>query len=553
MKCFLIDDLDQGLLMPPSLHDWLPENHLARFVVDLVDTLDLSAFYRSYEEKDGRGQAAYHPVMMVRLLIYGYCTGVVSSRQIEKRTYEDVAFRYLSADSHPDHSTVSEFRKRHLGALAGLFLQALQLCQKAGLVKLGHVAVDGSKLQGNASKHKAMSYGRMCESEEKLKAEVEELLRQAEAADTAEDEKERQGKADKLPDELARRESRLKKIREAKAALEAEARQKAENAKAAAEARIAERRQKEAETGRKTPGRPPQVPDPEQAVPEPKAQRNFTDPDSRIMPDGAHKGSFVQAYNAQIAVDSEAQIIVAADITQQSNDKQQLAPMLEQVKQNTGASPVASSADTGYWSPEQVTDKRVEGIDLHVATGRDKHGASAAPIQVSDEDDLLQQMRQKLQSEAGRAVYKMRKAIVEPVFGQIKECRHFRRFSLRGLGACRELAPSKQESTTYEPSLVCKLLILSCRLLIPDRLLENVQAEWTLVCLTHNLLKLYRAGRGDTDVGSMNQGTGFLESSFYRQHTGCLRSVWITCDSFRRLFIQYAALHPSITLLATGS
>ncbi len=314
---------------------------------------------------------------------------------------------------------------------------------------------------------------------------------------------------------MARRESRLKKIREAKAALEAEAQQKAEETKAAAEARTAERLQKEAETGRKTPGRPPQVPDPEQAVPEPKAQRNFTDPDSRIMPDGAHKGSFVQAYNAQIAVDSEAQIIVAANITQQSNDKQQLAPMLEQVKQNTGASPVACSADTGYWSPEQVADKRVEGIDLHVATGRDKHGASAAPIQVSDEGDLLQQMRQKLQSEAGRAVYKMRKAIVEPVFGQIKECRHFRRFSLRGL--------------------------------------ENVQAEWTLVCLTHNLLKLYRAGRGDTDVGSMNQGPGFLESSFYRQHTGCLRSIWIVCDSFRRLFIQYAALHPSITLLPTGS
>ena len=213
------------------------------------------------------------------------------------------------------------------------------------------------------------------------------------------------------------------------------------------------------------------------------------------MPDGAHKGSFVQAYNAQIAVDSEAQIIVAAEITQQSNDKQQLAPMLDQVRQNAGASPVACSADTGYWSPEQVTDGRVEGIDLHVATGRDKHGTSAAPIQVPDEDDLLQQMKQKLQSEAGRAVYKMRKAIVEPVFGQIKECRHFRRFSLRGLENVQAewtlvclthnllklyrsrslsgIAPSKQESTTYEPSLVCKLLILGCRLLIPDRLLDG--------------------------------------------------------------------------------
>src|SRR3989442_10906288 len=204
-KCFLEDDIDQSLLMPPSLHDWLPENLLARFVADLVPTLDLSAFYGSYEEKDGRGQAAYHPVMMVRLLLYGYCIGVVSSRQIEKRTYEDVAFRYLSADEHPDHSTINEFRKRHLGALAGLFVQALQLCQKAGLVKLGHVAVDGTKLQANASKHKAMSYGRMAESEARLKAEVEELLKRAEAVDAAEDEKERQGQSDKLPKELAPR------------------------------------------------------------------------------------------------------------------------------------------------------------------------------------------------------------------------------------------------------------------------------------------------------------------------------------------------------------
>ncbi len=207
--------------MPPSLHDWLPENHLARFVADLVETLDLSAFYRSYEAKDGRGQAAYSPVLMVRLLVYGYCTGVVSSRQIEERTHEDVAFRYLSADTHPDHSTFNEFRKRHLEALAGLFLQALGLCRKAGLVKLGHVAVDGTKLQANASKHKAMSYGRMRGAEETLKAEVEELLKRAEAVDAVEDEKQRQGLTDQLPKELARRESRLKKIRQARAELDA--------------------------------------------------------------------------------------------------------------------------------------------------------------------------------------------------------------------------------------------------------------------------------------------------------------------------------------------
>jgi transposase len=460
-KCFVADEIDQRLMMPPSLHDWLPENHLARFVADLVPSLDLSAFYRSYEEKDGRGQAAYHPVMMLRLLLYGYCIGVVSSRQIEKRTYEDIAFRYLSADEHPDHSVINEFRKRHLGALAGLFVQALQLCQKAGLVKLGHVALDGTKLQANASKHKAMSYGRMSEAEEKLKAEIDELLKRAEAADAAEDEKEKQGQTDKLPEELARRESRLKKIQQAKADLEAEAKQKAEQEKAAAEAKIAARREQEEQTGKKMGGRPPQVPDPEQAVPDEKAQRNFTDPESRIMPDGAHKGSFVQAYNAQIVVDDKAQIIVAAEITQDTNDKQQLAPMLEQVEQNTGTKPVAASADTGYCSTGQITDKRVEGIDLHVAVKRDKHdtstesvNASAAPVE--DAVGVLEQMKQKLQSEAGRAVYKMRKAIVEPVFGQIKECRRFRRFSFRGI--------------------------------------ENVRAEWKFVCLTHNILKLFRSG-----------------------------------------------------------
>ena len=270
-----------------------------------------------------------------------------------------MAFRYLSADEHPDHSTINEFRQRHLKALAGLFMQAMQLCQAAGLVKMGHVALDGTKQQANASKHKAMSYGRMGEAEEKLKADIEELLQRAEAADAAEDEKERQGQSDQLPKELARRESRLKKIQEAKAALEAEARQKAEPEKAVAEPKIAARQEQEEQTGKKRGGRPPQVADPEQAKPEDKAQRNFTDPDSRIMPDGAHKGSFVQAYNAQIAVDAEAQVIVAADITQEVNDQQQLAPMLEQVQQNTGAKPVAVSIKPSLApSPDSADPRR---------------------------------------------------------------------------------------------------------------------------------------------------------------------------------------------------
>jgi len=460
-KCFHSDGLDQILLLPPSLHDWLPEKHLARFVAGVVQTLDLSALYSSYDEKDGRGQAAYHPAMMVRVLLYGYCIGVASSRQIERKTYEDVAFRYLSADEHPDHSTLSEFRKRHLNALAGLFRQALQLCQKAGLVKLGHVAIDGSKIQANASKHKAMSYGRMSEAEQKLQAEVDELLRRADEADAAEDEKYGQGqRGDELPAELARRGSRLEKIRAAKAELETEAKQKAAEEKAEAEAKIAARREQEARTGQKPGGRDPEVPDPEKAVPEDKAQRNFTDPESRIMPDGAHQGSFVQGYNAQIAVDGQAQVIVATAITQEANDKQQLAPMLERVEQNTGVRPEAASADSGYWSEAQVSDERVQGIDLHVATGRQKQGqennSPSKPPQIPEKNSSLQQMKEKLKTEAGRAVYRMRKAIVEPVFGQIKERRGFRRFSFRGAA--------------------------------------KVRAEWDLICLTHNLLKLFRSG-----------------------------------------------------------
>ena len=462
-KCFRSDDLNQALLQPPSLHDWLPEKHLACFLAEVVDSLDLGAIYAAYDEKDGRGQAAYHPAMMVRVLLYGYGTGTCSSRQIEAKTYEDVAFRYWAADEHPDHSSWAEFRKRHLEALAGLFMQALQLCQKAGLVKLGHVAIDGTKMQGSASKHKAMSYGRRSEAEKKLQEEVEALLQRAAAVDAAEDEKYGKGqRGDELPAELARRETRLAKIQAAKAELEAEAKQKAEEGKAAAEAKIAARREQEARTGKKARGPEPQVPDPEQAAPDPKAQRNFTDPESRIMPDSSHKGSFVQGYNAQIAVDGEAQIIVAAEVTQESNDKRQLVPMVEQVEQNLGAKPQAVSADNGYWNTKQVGDARVQDIALHVSPGKQKHGESSEspdhdPPGSAEEASLLEQMKQKLKTEAGRDLYRMRKAIVEPVFGQIKEWRGFRRFLLRGF--------------------------------------QKVRAEWKLICLTHNLLKLFRSGR----------------------------------------------------------
>ncbi len=472
---FRVCDLNQPLLLTPSLQDWLPEGHLARFVSDVVDGLNLSAIYTAYNRKDGRGLAAYHPVMMVRLLLYGYCVGVVSSRKIECRTYEDVGFRYLAADQHPDHDTIASFRQTHLQNLAGLFLQALQLCEKAGLVKLGHVAIDGTKLQANASKHKAMSYERMNEKEKALKAEVEKLLEEAARTDAEEDAKYGKGKrGDELPAELARRESRLKKIAEAKAALEQEARERAVAEKAAVEARLEERRKQEEERGKKFGGRPPQVPDPEQAKPEPKAQRNFTDPDSRIMKDGATK-SFVQGFNAQAAVDATAQVIVGCAITQEANDKKQLVPMLQQVKQNLGREPEKATADSGYFSEAAVTDPKVNGVELLVPPDRQKREATtegaeeviqvpaegAPSAEVSNDVSPAQAsvadaMRQKLRSPEGNAVYKMRKAVVEPVFGQIKERRGFRRFLFRGL--------------------------------------KKVEAEWQIICLTHNLLKLFRAG-----------------------------------------------------------
>lgn len=376
----------------------------------------------------------------------------------------------LSGNQQPDHDSIADFRQRHLKALAGLFVQVLKLCQEAGLVKLGHVSVDGSKVKANASKHKAMSYQRMSETEARLVAEVDALLAQAEATDKAEDAQYGKGKrGDELPDELKRRESRLKKIREAKAALEAQAKVKAEAQAQEARDRIAERERQEEETGKKIGGVPPRIPDPEQAVPSPKAQRNFTDPESRIMLDGATK-SFQQSFNAQIAVDSTSQIIVAAAVTQDATDYGQLVPLLVSVETNIGQLPAVATADNGYFSEAAITDDRLAGIDLHVATGRERKTASRTatlnpiegsvsppqPLGQAPPRSVIQRMREKLATDTGRATYKLRKSIVEPVFGQIKQARGFRQFSLRGLA--------------------------------------KVAAEWDLVALTHNLLKLFRSG-----------------------------------------------------------
>ncbi|MCA1575522.1 MAG: IS1182 family transposase [Acidobacteria bacterium] len=461
-RIYLSYDPEQRLLMPPDLRDWLPEGHLALFISDVVDELDLKPIVELYESGDGRGRPPYHPVMMVKLLVYGYCIGRVSSRKIEKASYEDVAFRVLACNQHPDHDSIAEFRRRHLQELAGLFVQVLKLCEQAGLVKLGHVAIDGSKLRANASKHKAMSYERMCEKEEQLAVAVARLLQEAAAVDEAEDQEYGKGRrGDELPAELARRESRLRKIREAKAALEEEARVKAAAANAAAEAKIEERKKLEAETGKKTRGRAPQVVEVAAAKPEPKAQRNFTDPESRIMKDSA-TGSFEQSYNAQIAVDAAAQIIVAASLTQAANDKQQLVPVLTAVKINVGRMPEKSTADAGYFSTTAVTSEALSSIDLYVTPDRGKkteqleESRTESPPAAEIEQAVIEQMRAKLKTNEGREVYKQRKLIVEPVFGQVKEVRGFRRFSFRGL--------AKNE------------------------------AEWDLICLTHNLLKLFRSG-----------------------------------------------------------
>jgi transposase len=451
-KTFRPYDLDQRLLLPPDLREWLPEGDLALFISDVVDTLDLSAIVRAYEAGDSRGQPPYHPAMMVKLLLYAYCTGRPSSRKIERATYHDVAVRVLAADQHPDHDSIASFRQRHLAALASLFVQILQLCRAAGLVTLGHVALDGTKIKANASKHKAMSYARMQATEQRLEQEVRALLAQAETVDAAEDATYGRGRrGDELPDELARRESRLAKIREAKAALEQEARARAGAAAAAAAAKLAAREQR---VGRSK-GPRAQVPDPEQAAPAPKAQRNFTDPESRIMVDGATK-SFVQAYNAQAAVDSHAQVIVACDVTPAAADAEQFGPLLAQVQAHLGAAPQVMSADAGYFSEANLALAAGAGIDVYVPPDRHGHRASgpeAAP-HPSRKSAVADQMRAKLRDPAGHAVYARRKTIPEPVFGQIKEVRCFRRFSFRGCWKAR--------------------------------------AEWSLVCLTHNLLKLFR-------------------------------------------------------------
>jgi transposase len=459
-KRFRACSLDQQFLLPPSLQDWLPEDHLARFVADVVNELDLSAIYAVYERSDGRGLSAYHPLLMTRVLLYGYCIGITSSRKIEKATYDNLAFRYLSADQHPDHDTLAAFRQEHLEALASLFVQALRLCQKASLVKLGNVAIDGTKMMANASTRRSVDYQKISEREQHWKAEVERLLNQARQTDQEEDQRFGLGqRVDPLPDQLANAQKRLQRLQQAKAELEQEAQQqlqaalndlpqrksgrpsKAEQASQPPK----DRKQREKEKKRRLRAR--------KNAAAPSRQYNFVDPDSRVMKDNG-QNSFVQAYNAQIVVDSQAQVIVAAELTQQTTDRRQLLPMVKSLCESAQGSPETITADAGYWDTCSLLDPSLKGMEVLVSPDSNPQppGAPLPPSAPRNEEAV--RMREVLASQEGKARYALRKSTVEPVFGQIKEARGIRRFRFRGL--------------------------------------SKVTSEWKLICATHNLLKLFR-------------------------------------------------------------
>jgi transposase len=436
---------DQAYLFPPSPNDWLPEGDLVYFLLDTVATLDLTPIFVHYE-RELRGQPPFHPRMMVALLLYCYATGTRSSRKIMRRCQIDVACRVIVGEDFPDFRTISDFRKIHLARLEALFVEVLKLCALAGLAKVGTIALDGTKVKASASRHKAMSYDRIKTEEIRLKEEIAKLLADAEATDKAEDSEhgpDRQG--DELPDELARRQSRLAKIQQAKKLLEERARIEA--------AEEASRRQAEGKS-------PPATP-PAEAVPDPKDQINFTDPQSRIMK-VSNKG-WDQCGNAQ-AVTNEHQIILAADVTHQANDVRQLVPMVDQTQANLDAAGIKDAiksalGDAGYYSEQNAKDLEQRGIEAYLATERLKHHekvASAPRGRIPDGLSAKQRMARKLRTKAGRLMYAKRKGMIEPIFGQLKQVLGMRQFSMRGLASMR--------------------------------------GEWRLMATVHNLLKMWRHG-----------------------------------------------------------
>ena len=440
-------DRDTPYLLPPSLQDWLPEGHLARFVVEMVDALDLSELEGGYE---GRGKTAYHPAMLVGLLFYGYATGVFSSRKLEQATYDSVAMRYITADTHPDHDTIAHFRKRFLGPLERLFVQILAMAQAMGVLRVGTVSLDGTKVKANASKHKAMSWAYANRLEAQLREEVHTLMERAAHADAQE------VAGLDIPEELERRESRLVAIERAKAELERRAKERYEAEQAEYEEKVARRRAKESATGKKARGREPKAPEP---GPRAKDQVNFTDEESRIM---ASSEGFVQGYNAQAAVDCDSHLIVAEHVSQSANDKQEMAPALERLDavRDVIGKPRALLADAGYHSEANVRGCEVAGIEPSIASGRERHNEPLAqrleaPVPPPPHTQGVAAMAHRMSTPEGKALYAKRKSTVETVFGVIKEVMGFRRFHLRGV--------------------------------------EAVRGEWTLVCMAWNLKRMHGA------------------------------------------------------------
>jgi len=440
-------DRNTLFLLPPSMDDWLPEDHLARFVVEIVGQLDLTAIKSSYT---GRGSKAHHPEMLLALLFYGYATGVFSSRKLEQATLDSVAFRYIAANDHPDHDTIATFRKRFLPLLTPLFVQILLIAQQMGCLKLGKVSLDGTKIKANASKHRALSWKYACKLEKQLKAEVIDLLRQAEEAD-------RSAKPDGLdiPAELARREERLSAIATAKTEIERRAAERHAEEQSEYEKKLDKRKAKEQETGKKARGKQPKPPEP---GPRDTDQVNLTDDQSRIMP--VSGGGFDQCYNTQASVDVETMLIVGQHLSQNPNDKQELKPALESLTTLPEGLATVNSllADAGYFSEANVDSCLEEKVLPFISASRDTHNQSlnerfAEPAPLLEGADPVTQMKHRLKTQAGRAIYAQRKCTVEPVFGIIKAVLGFRQFLLRGV--------------------------------------ESVRGEWNLVCIAWNLKRLH--------------------------------------------------------------
>jgi transposase len=447
MSNFRMNDRQTGYLLPPSVDEWLPERHLARFIVEVIEGLDLGRMSRAYR---GSGSASYHPRMLLGLLVYGYATGVFSSRKLERATYDSVAFRFIAANDHPDHDTIATFRRRFLKDIEELFVVVLQLAREMGLLKMGAIGLDGTKIHANASRHSALSYEHAGKVEAQLKAEVADLMAKAEAADVAD-----VPDGMSIPDELALREERLRKMAEARATIEARAKERYAREKAEHEAKMAAREAKIAATGKKPGGKPPAPP---VEGPRPSDQVNLTDEESRIMPVAG--GGFDQCYNAQAAVAAGSLLVVATDVVQAPNDKQQVEPMLEKI----GALPEALGkvehllADTGYFSADNVAACEKAKVEPVIAMGRQPHHPPlserfAAAPEAPNNPTPVEAMAHKLKTPAGRALYALRKQTPEPVFGIIKSVLGFRQFSLRGL--------------------------------------EKVRGEWSLVTMAWNLKRMF--------------------------------------------------------------